>query len=448
MKSTVHFTKNQRGLECLNCGQPLHGDDNFCSNCGQVNDDLPLSIKQFISEFFAGFFSFDTRFFRTIIPLLFKPGKVSREYIKGKRRKYTNPFKMYLHTSILFFLLMGLISSINHFKEIGVSTKNIESQAIIDSVYNDLKKQGIYITKPNFNYFQETYLNKLDSLYNNTDIFLKLQSDSLSTADKKILFDSIHKIGMRIQFPEYYKRSITLKMGEIEKLANFSKHSIRIAEFLQKYFQDKRINYNIDISYFDDIKENLRKEIMTEENMGTIGKMSSFSNKHPDVSPVDALDSLQINKTKLNIFKYIKIRDAQKLVRNKDFRRQYINSIISKISIALFFLLPIFTLFFSLLYIRHPFIYTEHLVVVFNIQTVYFIILIVNSIIELFSETVSDFTYLILELAFAFYIYKTLRNFYKQGRFKSIVKFIMLNFTFWLLAFMGFVLISFFAFII
>ncbi|HIP48471.1 MAG TPA: hypothetical protein EYG92_05845 [Lutibacter sp.] len=64
MKSTQHFNKNKKGDTCLNCGQPLFYGDNFCSNCGQVNDELPLSIKQFISEFFAGFFSFDTRFLK------------------------------------------------------------------------------------------------------------------------------------------------------------------------------------------------------------------------------------------------------------------------------------------------------------------------------------------------------------------------------------------------
>ena len=81
MKSTTRFTKNKKGIVCLNCNQPISDNDNFCSNCGQVNDELPLSIKQFISEFFSGFFSFDTRFFKTFIPLLLQPGKVSKEYV-------------------------------------------------------------------------------------------------------------------------------------------------------------------------------------------------------------------------------------------------------------------------------------------------------------------------------------------------------------------------------
>ncbi|WP_415859565.1 zinc-ribbon domain-containing protein [Aureibaculum sp. 2210JD6-5] len=36
MKSTTRFSKNKRGIECLNCNQPISDKDNFCSNCGQV----------------------------------------------------------------------------------------------------------------------------------------------------------------------------------------------------------------------------------------------------------------------------------------------------------------------------------------------------------------------------------------------------------------------------
>ncbi len=116
MKSTTRFTQNMRGIECLNCKQPISDNDNFCSNCGQVNDELPLSIKQFISEFFAGFFSFDSRFLKTFVPLLFKPGKVSKDYIEGKIRRYVNPFQLYLHVTILFFLVLGLFMAIEGYK--------------------------------------------------------------------------------------------------------------------------------------------------------------------------------------------------------------------------------------------------------------------------------------------------------------------------------------------
>ncbi|WP_420793206.1 DUF3667 domain-containing protein [Polaribacter ponticola] len=56
-------------------------------------------------EVFNGLFNFDAKFWNTIIPLLINPGKVSRDYIDGKRQRYTNPFRFYLTVSIIFFYL-------------------------------------------------------------------------------------------------------------------------------------------------------------------------------------------------------------------------------------------------------------------------------------------------------------------------------------------------------
>ena len=85
MKSITRFTKNIRGNECLNCGTHLTTDDNFCGRCGQVNDTKRLSVKQYFSEYLSGFLNFDNRFLKTVIPLVFKPGFVTKEYVDGKR---------------------------------------------------------------------------------------------------------------------------------------------------------------------------------------------------------------------------------------------------------------------------------------------------------------------------------------------------------------------------
>jgi len=158
VKSTTRFNQNKRGIICLNCEQPISDKDNFCSNCGQVNDELPLSIKQFVSEFFSGFFSFDTRFFNTFVPLLFKPGKVSKDYVEGKRRRYVNPFQLYLHVTIVFFLLQGLFSALDEYKVSGsfskkdnkIATDSIikEGNKIKDEVQKDLVEKGIYAEFP------------------------------------------------------------------------------------------------------------------------------------------------------------------------------------------------------------------------------------------------------------------------------------------------------------
>jgi hypothetical protein len=438
MKSTIHFSKNKRGLECLNCGQPLRGDENFCSECGQVNDEIPLSIKQFISEFFAGFLSFDTQFFNTIVPLLFKPGKVSKEYIKGKRRKYTNPFKMYLHTSIVFFLLMGLISTINNYKKLNQNTTH--NEAIKDSIFNELKDKDITLGEMNFS---SKYNQTLDSIFLHTDYKVQFNNDNIPQNVKDSLYDNLFNIGMKIKLVD-----IKIDLKELENFdinANTKEaHKIAVKGFLKKYFKDNSIHYQS--SKFYKPPENIIS-INDEFNNSDFIRFINFSKENEDLSSFEALDSLGIDQNRMNHFKYQKAQDINKLMKDKDFRKSFISSIISKISIALFFLLPLFTLFFSLLYLRHHYTFTEHLVVVFNLQTVFFLFLILGLLLDNFFKT-DIFGNSIFPTIFLFYIYKTLRNFYGQRRLKTLIKFFLLNVIYFFLAFIGVIIISFIAFLI
>lgn len=107
--SLTKFTSNKhKGLECLNCGQPLLRNENFCSYCGQKNITNKLSLSRFFNSLFEGFLSYDSRFWNTFLLLLTKPGKVSKDYVEGKRVRFVNPFQLYLNVSIIFFLIVGI----------------------------------------------------------------------------------------------------------------------------------------------------------------------------------------------------------------------------------------------------------------------------------------------------------------------------------------------------
>lgn len=93
---------------CLNCGQPLLKDENFCPVCGQENKDQKISIFAFIEEFISSLFNFETVFFRTIPAFLFSPGKLTIEFNEGKRKKYINPIRLYLIASLFYFFVIAL----------------------------------------------------------------------------------------------------------------------------------------------------------------------------------------------------------------------------------------------------------------------------------------------------------------------------------------------------
>lgn len=118
------MTEQKRNTgECLNCGAEFNIQDKFCSSCGQETkrDD---SVRGFIGHFLADYFTFDSKFTRSILPLLTKPGFLTIEYLMGRRVQYILPLRMFIFTSIILFLVIGFSGSINP------ETDNIDALAL------------------------------------------------------------------------------------------------------------------------------------------------------------------------------------------------------------------------------------------------------------------------------------------------------------------------------
>jgi hypothetical protein len=50
---------------------------------------------------------------RTIGALLFRPGHLTAEYVQGRIMRYVPPFRLYLVTSVLFFILLPVVADVN-----------------------------------------------------------------------------------------------------------------------------------------------------------------------------------------------------------------------------------------------------------------------------------------------------------------------------------------------
>ncbi len=87
---------------CENCGTNLA--DRYCAHCGQ-DAHVSLSIRHFVGEFVEGMFHFDSTFWRTFLPLLFRPGFLTEQYLNGKRKSYAPPLRSYLVLSLIYFAL-------------------------------------------------------------------------------------------------------------------------------------------------------------------------------------------------------------------------------------------------------------------------------------------------------------------------------------------------------
>ena len=96
------------GTHCRNCEFTLKGQ--YCSNCGQRARIRMITVWELLRDLFGDIFEFDSRLWRSLVPLILKPGHLTLEYLEGRRVRYMPPFRMYLVISVLFFLLISLFS--------------------------------------------------------------------------------------------------------------------------------------------------------------------------------------------------------------------------------------------------------------------------------------------------------------------------------------------------
>ena len=88
---------------CLNCNYVV--ENKFCPNCGQENTETRKSFHYLFTHFVEDLTHYDGSFWKTIKALLFKPGRLTKEYLEGKRLKYVPPVKLYIFISFVAFLL-------------------------------------------------------------------------------------------------------------------------------------------------------------------------------------------------------------------------------------------------------------------------------------------------------------------------------------------------------
>jgi len=96
--------KNRRkAIVCFNCKVKLKQDHNYCPNCGQENHDKRASISVLANDFVNDYVGFDNKLFRSLKPLLFNPGKITAEYLDGKRKHFIRPIRMFLFLSFIYY---------------------------------------------------------------------------------------------------------------------------------------------------------------------------------------------------------------------------------------------------------------------------------------------------------------------------------------------------------
>jgi ribosomal protein L37E len=247
--------KYRKEQNCLNCG--AHVEKHYCSACGQPNLELKENFWQFISHSVAHYFHFDNKFFSTLSPLLTKPGKVTLDYLAGKRARYINPVSMYIFVSIVYFLVVATPKKHKEEHETNdkVNTKEIKNTT--DSVKNALNVAGMKDDNPivrqtvksldkslKIRDFKNLDFKKQELIINN----LKKENDSVNSDSLQDIindYENFHIIKNDTTYEAYLSRQQKLSAEERDN-------------WFERIVKKRSINLNKNLSVIDQTLEHNR----------------------------------------------------------------------------------------------------------------------------------------------------------------------------------------------
>jgi len=129
---------------CANCGAALAG--RFCHACGQEDAPGPGGAG-FLRKVLADAASIDGKALRSLRALVLRPGFLTREYMEGRRVRYTEPAQLYLLAAALFFL----VNAYRPFITVDLATNQVVSSlnalainaGISPSILDSLRLNGV-----------------------------------------------------------------------------------------------------------------------------------------------------------------------------------------------------------------------------------------------------------------------------------------------------------------
>ena len=398
------MSKNRRKSDtCLNCKFALRPEDNYCPNCGQENNTNKIPVQHLIFEVFEDFFHFDAKLWNTLKASFSKPGRITVEYLEGKRVSYVPPVKFYVFVSFVFFLLLGKLS--DHAVDTGSKSfkkGNMQTQSLNISLNELLGNKKSYYSK------DSNDVRMIDFEFESKDS-LKEEIKKLKSANNSVLNDLLLKEEIDTT-PDNRERLRTA-------LSLIPDNTITIDTIKKAYKVYGKVKFNSQEEY-NQFKEDVKY----------------FSD--------DQIDSVLVAKgEKANWFNRQMLKKQARFDFNsRDDVKQIIHAILKSISLTMFIMMPLTAILLLLIFYRKKYYY-EHLIFSIHIHTIYFLIFSLVLTIQVFiSEKVGEKMWGWAFLLCLVYLLMSLKNNYKQTWGKTIAKFMLMSIPYFLVSLVLFIL--------
>lgn len=232
--------KLRKEKDCLNCGH--HVEENYCPHCGQENIELKEDAWHMIIHSISDYFHFENKFFGTVKPLLLKPGKLTVDYVAGKRASFLHPIKLYIFISIVFFITI-------------FSGKTTENQKGVSNKRTDTEKTDN-------NLFVTADINTVNRVLNNLSFSDEQKDSIINKARNDIKENGIAKVNLAIKKLGKNHVSLFNKLGG-KTIEEYEKKQLALPpkerdNFIVHYFKKKEIEFN----QYENPTQKIQQEIL------------------------------------------------------------------------------------------------------------------------------------------------------------------------------------------
>jgi hypothetical protein len=381
----------------MNCGDPRPGQ--FCPSCGQRKVDVRVSVRTLIMDVLEDQFILDRRLPRTLGALFFKPGRLTIEHVNGRIASYIHPFRLYLVSSLLFFLVLSFFSlrlvrnAMQEDGGVGLSTEVDAAPAealaslreqLADSTLEESERRELEMAEAVLlEQRRETRVDSLEAAL--VDIDSALARVDTATADP--------------QLPAAAMAALEAGRATLER-----RRAVATAQ-LDTLLADSTT----------------APGGAAEGENRTLGEMFGWDESPPTVSlGFPAGDSALAGQVRR--LGAMQPREAVETL---------LGTFFNYVPTMMFILLPVFAAVLKLLYIRRGRYYAEHFVFLLHVHS--FVFMIATAML-LLRELVAGWLELLLAGSILVYIYLALWRVYGQGWFKTFLKYWTMGWAyFWIL---------------
>lgn len=122
---------------CLNCGADFEGA--FCPHCGQYWRVKRVTARSILDHIVTNITSVNANMPRTIIDLLYRPGYLIADYLRGRRKNYSNPFSLIFVLAAVFLILDQYVMQ-DSVREASIEYSNVIGEDINKSLRTEIQQ--------------------------------------------------------------------------------------------------------------------------------------------------------------------------------------------------------------------------------------------------------------------------------------------------------------------